>query len=116
MSGDERPVSLHGVFWETPDEQLPPGTPDLLTAIRENWYAAMSANPGFLGGAVLAPTGSDDGHEGITTGYDFTHSFETISFWRTEGDRMAWAATEPHDTEFPKVIDRVYRRISNRQE
>ena len=113
---ERRPCSLHGVFWDAGKYKgdgeggADPNGPDLLTAIRECWYAAMATNPGFLGGVVMAPAPGAERAEGYAAPYDLSHSFETVSWWRTEADRLAWAATPPHDTEFPKVISRVHRR------
>eukprot|EP01052_Picozoa_sp_SAG31_P031441 SAG31_NODE_3330_length_4398_cov_5.734589_9_plen_121_part_00 len=66
---------------------------------------------------MMAPPAADGAAtEGYAGDYDLSHTQETVSFWQTEKDRLAWAATPRHDIEFPKVISRCRTRLSNRQE
>jgi len=126
MEPDEMPVSLHGVFWAAADEQRG------LTEATKDWYEAMSRNPGFLGGVMVSPAGTEQleargpaiaqllrSHDVARAAAPWggaSHAIETTSFWRTEADRAAWALTPAHDPAFAAVTGRVTDRISNRLE
>jgi heme-degrading monooxygenase HmoA len=76
---------------------------ELDAAVRDEWLAAMSEQPGFLSAAVAKPFSDEelDGLGALKPG----HALEAISFWRSEGDRLAWVARPIHDQVFAKVIE-----------
>ena len=76
---------------------------ELDAAIRDEWLLAMSEQPGFLRAAVVKPF-SDEELEGLGA-LKPGHSLEAISFWRSESDRLEWAARPIHDQVFAKVIE-----------
>lgn len=78
---------------------------DLLRAIRDRWMEAMSRQPGFVRGVLLEPySGAAAAKVGLSE-KEFT--FEVVSFWETEEDRAAWAASEIHAEVIAGVNDAV---------
>lgn len=78
---------------------------DLLRAVRDRWMAAMSRQPGFVRGVLLKPySGPAAANVGLPE-KEFT--FEVVSFWETEADRAAWAASEIHAEVIAGVNDAV---------
>ena len=76
---------------------------ELDSAVRDEWLAAMSEQPGFLSAAVLRPfsDGELDSLGALIPG----HAIEAISFWRSEGERLEWVARPIHDQVFASVIE-----------
>ena len=54
MEPEQLPVSLHGVFWTSRQQQ------ERLEDAAHGWYAAMAANAGFLGGCLLYTSDAAD--------------------------------------------------------
>ena len=78
---------------------------DLLRAVRDRWMEAMSRQPGFVRGVLLEPySGAAAAKVGLSE-KEFT--FEVVSFWETEEDRAAWAASEVHAEVIAGVNDAV---------
>lgn len=78
---------------------------DLLRAVRDRWMEAMSRQPGFVRGVLLEPySGAAAAKVGLSE-KEFT--FEVVSFWETEEDRAAWAASEIHAEVIAGVNDAV---------
>ena len=78
---------------------------DLLRAVRDRWMEAMSRQPGFVRGVLLEPySGTAAAKVGLSE-KEFT--FEVVSFWETEEDRAAWAASEIHAEVIAGVNDAV---------
>ncbi len=98
-------VSLHGYFTPKPGKNQ-----ELLAAIRDKWYAAMSEQPGFIAGALLRPLPDEVYEErGVPKP---EHTFEVVSFWRSEEERAAWTARPIHQEVFPQVLQNVETRRS----
>ena len=76
---------------------------DLELGIRDKWMAAMSEQPGFLRAALLKPF-SDDELEKLQAAKPQS-AFETVAFWRTEEERLAWVARPIHDQVFNPLLD-----------
>ena len=108
MEPEQLPVSLHGVFWTSREQQ------EQLEDAARGWYAAMAANAGFLGGVVQRPLVDATATRSETPWGGTSHAIETTSFWRTEKDRAAWVLTASHDPVFARVTDQATDRISNR--
>ena len=67
---------------------------ELASAIRDRWMKAMTRQPGFIRGVMLKPY---EGEMAATVGLpeqEFT--FEVVSFWESEEQRAAWAASDIH--------------------
>ena len=113
MEANQLPVSLHGVFWTTSEQQQP------LEDAAADWYSAMARNAGFRGGTVQRPKLRIEGGPAVQTDAPWgggTHAIETTSFWHSEKDRAAWVLTPPHDPVFACVTGEATERISNRLE
>ena len=76
---------------------------ELEAAVRDQWLAAMSEQPGFLRAAVLKPFAGDDlaRLEAVTP----ASAIEVVAFWRSERDRLAWVARPLHDQVFSTVLE-----------
>lgn len=76
---------------------------ELEAGIRDEWMAAMSEQPGFLRAALLTPF-PDDELEALQAARP-TSTFETVAFWRTEEERLAWVARPIHDRVFNPLLE-----------
>ena len=76
---------------------------ELDSAVRDEWLAAMSEQPGFLSAAVVKPFADEelDSLGALKPG----PAIEAISFWRSDRDRLEWVATPLHDRVFARVIE-----------
>ena len=78
---------------------------ELEEGIRDKWMAAMSEQPGFLRAALLKPF-SDDELDKLRAARPQS-TFETVAFWRTEEERLAWVARPIHDQVFNPLLELV---------
>jgi hypothetical protein len=76
---------------------------ELDSAVRDDWLAAMSQQPGFLSAAVVKPF-SDEELERLG-GLRPEPAIEAISFWSSDNERLEWVATPLHDQVFAKVVE-----------
>ena len=63
---------------------------ELEAGIRDKWMAAMSEQRGFLRAALLKPF-PDEELDKLQAAKPAS-TFETVAFWRTEEERLAWVA------------------------
>ena len=78
---------------------------ELSSAIRDRWMEAMAWQPGFIRGVMLKPY---EGELAAGIGLpeqDFT--FEVVSFWESEEQRAAWAASDIHAEVIAYVNDAI---------
>ena len=75
----------------------------LHAAIQDTWLQAMSEQPGFVSAAILTPFPDDAlaNLQAVTP----EHTFEVVSFWSSEKERLAWVARPIHDQVFVPVTD-----------
>ena len=66
----------------------------LETIVKDKLLGAMSEQPGFLSAARLKPYPAEQVEK--MGAVKLAHAFETITFWRTEEERAAWAASDLH--------------------
>ena len=74
---------------------------ELDSAVRDRWMAAMADQPGFINAAVLKPFA--EGELAKLEAMVPSHYVEVVSFWRSEEERLAWAARPIHDEVFNHV-------------
>ena len=67
---------------------------ELTSAIRDKWMKAMAEQPGFIRGVMLKPYEGEAAAKIGLPEQEFT--FEVVSFWKTEEQRAAWAASDIH--------------------
>ena len=91
-------ISLHVYLVPKPGKEA-----ELETAIRDGWIAAMSEQPGFLRAAILKPF-ADDALANLGASKPL-HTFEVVSFWRSEKLRLEWVARPIHDEVFVPVVE-----------
>ncbi len=91
-------ISLH-VYLKTEAEKAEM----LQAAIQDTWLQAMSEQPGFVSAAILTPF-PDDALADLEAVRP-EHTFEVVSFWRSEKERLAWVARPIHDQVFIPVMD-----------
>jgi hypothetical protein len=70
--------------------------------IRDKWIAAMSEQPGFLRAAILKPF--SDAELSKLKASKPLHTFEVVSFWRSEKLRLEWVARPIHDQVFLPLV------------
>lgn len=78
---------------------------ELSSAIRDRWMEAMARQSGFIRGVMLKPY---EGELAAGIGLpeqDFT--FEVVSFWESEEQRAAWAASGIHAEVIAYVNDAI---------
>ena len=78
---------------------------ELDSAIRDKWMKTMAKQPGFIRGVMLEPY---EGDMAATVGLpeqEFT--FEVVSFWESEEQRAAWAASDIHAEVIAYVNDAI---------
>ena len=83
-----------------------PGHEDeLLSAICDKWMKAMARQSGFIRGVMLKPyEGKAAARIGLPE-QEFT--FEVVSFWESEEQRAAWAASDIHAEVIAYVNDAI---------
>ena len=90
-----------------------PGREDELdSAIRDRWMKAMARQPGFIRGVMLRPY---EGEMAANVGLpeqEFT--FEVVSFWESEEQRAAWAASDIHAEVIAYVNDAIVTESGKR--
>lgn len=91
-------ISLHVYLTPKPGREK-----DLADAICNKWLVAMSEQPGFLSAGLLEPFPDDElAKLGASTPET---TYEVISLWQSEEERLAWVARPIHDEVFAGVID-----------
>ena len=83
-----------------------PGREDeLLSAIRDKWMPEMARQSGFIDGVMLKPY---EGAMALALGLpEQQFTYEVISFWESEEQRAAWAASDIHAEVISYVNDSV---------
>ena len=83
-----------------------PGREDeLVSAIRDKWMPTMARQPGFIRGVMLRPY---EGEMASSLGLpEQQFTFEVVSFWESEEQRAAWAASDIHAEVISYVNDSV---------
>lgn len=76
---------------------------ELETAIRDSWIAAMSEQPGFLRAAILTPFPDEELDR--LQAFKPKHTFEVVSLWRSERERLEWVARPVHDRVFVPILE-----------
>ena len=76
---------------------------ELEAGIRDKWMAAMSEQRGFLRAALLKPF-PDEELDKLQAAKPAS-TFETVAFWRTEEERLAWVARPIHDQIFNPLLE-----------
>jgi len=76
---------------------------DLQKSIKDKWIAAMAEQPGFLRAAMVTPF-SDEELDKLGAAKPVS-TYEVVSFWRTEQERLDWVARPIHDEVYAYVID-----------
>ena len=82
---------------------------ELSSAIRDRWMKAMSRQPGFIRGVLLKPYEGELAAKVGLTEQDFT--FEVVSFWESEEQRAAWAASDIHAEVIAYVNDAILPEV-----
>ena len=108
-----KPAAMAGSFWGgismiTLNMRLtakPGREAELTSAIRDKWMKAMSRQPGFIRGVMLKPYEGELAAKVGLTEQDFT--FEVVSFWESEEQRAAWAASDIHAEVIAYVSDAI---------
>ena len=78
---------------------------ELLSAICDKWMKAMARQSGFIRGVMLKPyEGKAAARIGLPE-QEFT--FEVVSFWKSEEQRAAWAASDIHAEVIAYVNDSI---------
>lgn len=87
-----------------------PGREDeLVSAIRDKWMPTMARQPGFIRGVMLRPY---EGEMASSLGLpEQQFTFEVVSFWESEEQRAAWAASDIHAEVISYVNDSVLPEI-----
>lgn len=78
---------------------------ELVSAIRDKWMPAMARQSGFIRGVMLKPY---EGEMASSLGLpEQVFTFEVVSFWESEEQRAAWAASDIHAEVISYVNDSV---------
>ena len=85
---------------------------ELTSAIRDKWMEAMSRQPGFIRGVMLKPYEGELAAKVGLTEQDFT--FEVVSFWESEEQRAAWAASDIHAEVIAYVNDAILPEVGKK--
>ena len=115
-----KPVATVGSFWGgismiTLNMRLtakPEREAELTSAIRDKWMEAMSRQPGFIRGVMLKPYEGELAAKVGLTEQDFT--FEVVSFWESEEQRAAWAASDMHAEVIAYVNDAILPEVGKK--
>ena len=78
---------------------------ELASAIRDKWMKTMARQPGFIRGVMLKPCEGETAAKVGLPEQDFT--FEVVSFWESEDQRAAWAASDIHAEVIAYVNDAI---------
>ena len=78
---------------------------ELASAIRDKWMKAMARQPGFIRGVMLKPYEGETAAKVGLPEQEFT--FEVVSFWESEEQRAAWAASDIHADVIAYVNDAI---------
>jgi len=74
-----------------------PGQEAELEAVVREFAEDASSAPGFVGSALLRPLPKEEQTSAAFTEKmqeaDNSHTFETIMYWESEADRLAWRAS-----------------------
>ena len=75
---------------------------ELEHAIKNVWMKAMTAQPGFLRGAVITafPEEQLESLEATNPAY----TYEVVSYWNSEEERAAWVTRDIHQEVWPQVV------------
>ena len=75
---------------------------DLEASVSETWLPAMTKQPGFINAYLLKPF--DDTELKKIDANIPDHDLEVVALWRSEQERLEWAARPIHDEVFNKVL------------
>ena len=78
---------------------------ELTSAIRDKWMKTMAKQPGFIRGVMLKPYEGEAAAKVGLPEQEFT--FEAVSFWESEEQRAAWAASDIHAEVIAYVNDAI---------
>ena len=78
---------------------------ELTSAIRDKWMRAMARQPGFIRGVMLKPYEGEAAAKVGLPEQEFT--VEVVSFWESEKQRAAWAASDIHAEVIAYVNDAI---------
>ena len=85
---------------------------ELTSAIRDKWMKTMARQPGFIRGVMLKPYEGDAAAKVGLPEQEFT--FEVVSFWESEEQRAAWAASDIHAEVITYVNDAIMPETGKR--
>ena len=74
-------------------------------AIKDVWLTAMRQQPGFLGAALITPFSDEDlaKLEASRPAY----SYEVVSYWNSEEERVTWVTRDIHQEVWPQVVEQA---------
>ena len=78
---------------------------DLEREIAQSWMAAMARQPGFLWGAMQTPYPDED--LAAMNAARPSCTFEVVSYWSSEQERVEWVARDVHQEVWPRVMEQA---------